>query len=137
MSYSDEYADDLIVVNLEAASKKIRLGCNDAKEFCASKDGKMIFAIDYDKKDNKSFLKGFDTKLRTELISISIDSMAFSAIFLMITTFFILMIERLKIMLSFNYLIIISIFKIKLLWIKNITFLCNLTKKQANVSYGI
>jgi hypothetical protein len=77
MSYSDEYADDLIVVNLEAASKKIRLGCNDAKEFCASKDGKIIFAIDYDKKDNKSFLKGFDTKLKTELISISIDSMAF------------------------------------------------------------
>jgi hypothetical protein len=51
MSLGEESAEDLKVVDLEAASKKIRLGCNDAKEFCASKDGKIIFVIDYDIKD--------------------------------------------------------------------------------------
>ena len=39
MSYGEEQAEDIKIVDLEAASKKIRLGCNDAKEFCASKDG--------------------------------------------------------------------------------------------------
>ena len=48
MSYSVDQAEDLKIVDLEAASKKIRLGCCDAKDFCVSKDGKMIFVIDYD-----------------------------------------------------------------------------------------
>jgi len=49
MSLGEE-GEDLKVVDLEA-SKKNRLECNDVKEFCASKDGKMIFVIDYDSKD--------------------------------------------------------------------------------------
>lgn len=48
MSYNEDLAEDLKIVDLESASKKIRLGCSDAKDFCASKDGKMIFVIDYD-----------------------------------------------------------------------------------------
>lgn len=49
MSLGEE-SEDLKVVDLEA-SKKNRLECNDVKEFCASKDGKMIFVIDFDSKD--------------------------------------------------------------------------------------
>jgi len=51
MSLGEE-GEDLKVVDLEAASKKIRLECTDVREFCASKDGKMIFAIDFDSKDS-------------------------------------------------------------------------------------
>lgn len=51
MSLGEDSAEDLKVVDLEASSKKIRLECNDVKEFCASKDGKMIFVIDFDKKN--------------------------------------------------------------------------------------
>jgi len=49
MSLGEE-GEDLKVVDLEA-SKKNRLECSDVKEFCASKDGKMIFVIDFDSKD--------------------------------------------------------------------------------------
>ena len=47
MSYGEEQGEDLKIVDLEASSKKIRLGCHDAREFCASKDGKIIFVVDY------------------------------------------------------------------------------------------